>query len=179
MAKLENTILYILQHQPNKEMAILRLAKYLYLSDYLFAKSFGGKETFTGSYSRYEYGPVPTEFYPAIRTLISLGSIDRNGNIISLLKTDENYSLTKEEKACLDKIINDFANNSLSKVMKSAYATEPRVKILEQENSIGGEKLLGEEINFTDIKVHSLLAENDLDLSFMDSKAYKESIKDE
>jgi len=53
------------------------------------------------------------------------------------------------------------------------------VKILEQENSIGGEKLLGEEINFTDIKVHSLLAENDLDLSFMDSKAYKESIKDE
>ena len=46
MTPLEKSMVYLIKHQPKSQIGVLMLAKYLYLSDYVFAKTFGNKKTF-------------------------------------------------------------------------------------------------------------------------------------
>jgi|GEM_PF-2442709 len=175
MSILEKSILYILEHQPDNEIAILRLAKYLYLSDYIYAKTFGDTKSFTGTYSRYKNGPVPVKFYEALDKLYSAGMAVRVGNTIKLNQTIQLNGFSEKEKACMEKVMADFARKSLSKVLEAAYSTEPMVEIIEQEQSIG-ETLFWKTIDFHKIEKHPLMNLNDVDTSFLDSEEYKSSI---
>ena len=157
MTKLEEAIIYLLSREKNSKMAILRLAKYLYLADYLYAKSFGNKQTFTGGYLRYSKGPVPNNFYNAIEKL-KKENIRRDGNIITLTRGVRQFSLNNKEKACLDKIVTDFSDISLTKTVNISYNTEPMLEIRKLEKAIGDE-LPYENINFNSIKPHSLMNE--------------------
>jgi len=179
MKILEKTVVYLIKNQPNQQIGILRLAKYLFLADYLYAKTFGNGETFTGAYTRYQKGPVPARFYDVLTELKTEGIVNRVGNTI--LITQKNISmpaLPEKEKACLDKVLNDFAQRPLNKVIDAAYSTEPMKELLEAENSLG-EILLWKNIEFSKTQKHALLQNDDLDTKFLDSEEYKQSLKDE
>jgi hypothetical protein len=78
----------------------------------------------------------------------------------------------------LDKVLNDFAQRPLNKVIDAAYSTEPMKELLEAENSLG-EILLWKNIEFSKTQKHALLQNDDLDTKFLDSEEYKQSLKDE
>ena len=177
--KLETAIVYILDKRP---LEIMRLAKFLYLSDYLFAKSFGKKKSMTGNYVREKYGPIPEYFYPTINFMVHSGTIRRDGNTMTLVKPVEakaSASLDDQELACLDKIVRDFSDKDLNEVLKTAYATEPMEKILEDEVAMDVEKgLVGKEISFSDIETHPLLDEEEIDTSFMDTPEFQANLQE-
>lgn len=174
--KLEEAIVYILSFN---SIEILRLAKLLYLSDYMFAKTFGKHVGITGQYERMQYGPVPEYFYPVINDLTARGVIKREVNNITLLKPQGFEGLSEEEKACIDKVVADFFGLSLEKVMKVAYSTEPMVEILRDESTLDTEKgLVGLRIDFHKVPLHPLMEEADTDLSFMDTPEYQQSLVD-
>lgn len=175
--KLEIAIEYILQKSP---LEIMRLAKLLYLSDYLYATTFGKKESITGPYVREKYGPIPEDFYSVINTMTRAGLIRRDGNIITLEKSTNGAThLSEEEIACLDKILRDFTDQPLNRVLKVAYATEPMEKILAEEKAMSAEKgLVGKEIVFSGVKVHPLMDEEEIDLTFMDTPEFSDNLKD-
>ena len=180
MTILEKTIIYLVKRQPKYQIGVLMLAKYLYLSDYVFAKTFGNKKTFTGTYTRLQKGPVPCGFYDALDSLDTKKIIKRVGNIVYLSNNAIAMpEMNKEEKACLDKIINDFAGTSLKKVVDAAYSTEPMKNLIAEENSLGGDILLFQKLDFEKIQKHALLENDRLDTNFIDSEEYKKSVKDE
>ena len=180
MTPLEKSMVYLIKHQPKSQIGVLMLAKYLYLSDYVFAKTFGNKKTFTGAYTRLQKGPVPSGFYDALSSLTTKKIIKRVGHTILLSNnTVATPDISKEEKACLDKVINDFAGRSLKKVVDAAYSTEPMKNLIAEESSLGGEILLFQKLDFDKIRKHSLLENDKLDTSFIDSEEYKKSVKDE
>ena len=159
MTKLEESIVYLLAQEEDGRMGILRLAKYLYLADYIFAKTFGKKQTFTGAYSRFNYGAVPVAFYNAINEL-KKDNIRRDGNVITLVKgTRSLEKLSEKEKACLKKISLDFKGKVLKKVIDASYSTEPMKEIKAKEEAIG-EELTFEDLNFKGVQIHPLIDDN-------------------
>lgn len=173
--KLEQSIAYVLRRQP---IEILRLVKLIYLSDYIYSRTFGKKESFTGDYVREKFGPLPSNFYPVFNEMKRKGVVDRDGNIVTLKKQVATTALTKEEIACLDKILRDFSGVTTSKVMKTAYSTEPMKKIEALEISLSGEKLIGEEIDFGEAEEHPLFTNDDVDISFMSNPEFVANLKD-
>lgn len=160
-------------------MEILRVVKMLYLADYLYAKTFGNREGFTGIYTRYEHGPVPQKFYDNYNQLLQDGTIHRNGNILESNTRIPSDALTEQEIACLDKILNDFSSTSINKLLKVAYATEPMEKIIEKETQMGVNRaLLWADINFDEIHLHPLMDNADIDTSFMDSPEFSKTLDD-
>lgn len=178
MTKLEQSIAYLLSKQPSESMEILRLAKYLYLADYIFAKTFGKRKPFTGGYSRFKLGPVPLCYYNALENL-KKDNLSKNGNVITLDKIPK-IELKEEEVACLDKVIDDFKDKTTTQVLNVAYSTEPMGKILEAENSLN-QILNFEKIDFEDtIEPHPLLQNNEkLDVSFTDTDEFKKYLENE
>ena len=173
--KLEQSIVYVLKKQP---VEILRLVKLIYLSDYIYSKTFGHKKSFTGAYVREKWGPMPTNFYPVFNDMKRRGIVGRDGNVVTLKKNSPTNLLSEEELACLDKVLRDFEDISTNKVMKTAYGTEPMLKIIELETSLSGEKLVGEEIDFKEIEPNPLLVDQNLDISFMDNPEFIANLKD-
>jgi hypothetical protein len=173
--KLEAAIIYILKNQP---IEILRLAKFVYLSDYLFAMTFGENKPITGNYYREKFGPVPNAFYVAINELLAEKIIDRTGNIITLKKDIAIKALSDEEIACLDKVIRDFKDVSISKLLKAAYSTEPMLKMQEREAALNVDKLVGEPITFENTKKHPLFDDDQLDIRFMCTPEFQTNLSD-
>lgn len=173
MKKLQYAILYILAKQKDESLNKLPLAKLLYLSDYVYAKSFGSKKPFTGSYLRLEYGPVPVDFYRALRSMEKEGLIKVVNNSV-ILKRRKEIHLSLKETASLDKTISSF--NTTSKAMKAAYATEPMVEIKKKEQKLS-ENLIFEEVPFEQISTHPLLKPLKKDLSYLESEEYKKSLQ--
>lgn len=174
--KLKNAMLYTLLKAGNIE--IMRLAKFLYLADYMYAKTFGNRHGFLDEHQRYKYGPVPAYFYDVFNKLLSDKVIGRTGNIISLNESDSvnESELTEKELACLDKVIEDFDGKSLTTVKNCAYATEPMVDIKREEERLGSGILEFQKMDFTKVKVHSLMEPVEDDLSFMDSREFRDNL---
>jgi uncharacterized phage-associated protein len=177
MQKTSIALVKILSLQPDCAAEILRLAKLAYLSDYLFAKTFGEGNPFSGIYKRFSFGPVPDKFYAAIEELKSEGVIRKTNNIIRLVDKQDTSSLTEEEVACIEKVAEDFKGKSLNALLKVAYATEPMLRISEREAALGV-KLQYEEVDFHQVAPHPLLNKMDeVDTDFLKSREYQESIK--
>lgn len=174
-AKLTSSLLYVLSE--GGSMEIMRLGKLLYLTDYLYAKTFGNKSGFMGGHARFEFGPLPGSFYPTFNHLLEKHAIARNGNIISLTSETDTSVLDEKELACLDKVIEDFKGLSLNKVKKAAYATEPMVSIQEEEARQKIDKMLYAKMDFNDIDVHPLLDNADLDTSFMEDPEFQKNLR--
>lgn len=174
--KMKTCLLYVLQNGGNME--IMKLAKILYLADYLYAKTFGATNGFMGGHERFPYGPVPAQFYPAFNELSKNQIVHKpeNENIVTLLQSPGNPNLSDEEMACIDKTLEEFKRKPLNKVKNAAYATEPMVYIQKQEKKLGS-KLQYEKMDFDLIKRHPLFEADDLDLSFMDDPEFVESMK--
>lgn len=175
-AKLTAAIEYTLLNAG--DMEIMRLAKFLYLADYTYAKTFGNKHGFIDEYQRYKYGPVPAEFYLVYNSLLQQAVIGRTGNIVTLIERPTTPpDLTEEEQACLDKIIQDFRGKSLNAVKETAYSTEPMVDIVDEEARLGSGILEFKKMDFSNVQVHPLMQPVDDDLSFMESDAFKDNLK--
>lgn len=175
-AKLNLSMQYVLGSAG--AMEIMRLAKFLYLADYVYAKTFGNKHGFIDEHQRYKYGPVPAEFYKVYNTLLDTGIISRTGNIIALevAAPGINTQLSEEELACLDKVIEEFEGKPLQTVKRTAYATEPMKHIQEEEKRLGAGIFEFRKMDFSDVEVHPLMKPVDDDLSFMDSAEFKENL---
>jgi len=174
--KLNVALRYILQQAG--AMEIMRLAKFIYLADYAYAKLFGDKQGFIDEHQRLQYGPVPATFYQEINTMLGI-EIDRSGNIISLRKNEIDMTiLDKKEIACLDKVMSDFKGKSLNQVKKAAYATEPMRAIQEEEERLGVPRgLVGQKMDFDTVKIHPLAVPVEDDLSFMDTEEFKSNLE--
>lgn len=169
-------MLYVLQKAG--DMEIMRLAKFLYLADYIFAKTFGNKHGFIDEHERFQYGPVPADFYPVYNKLLDAKTVERTGNIVSLNATLEDASagLSEEELACIDKVIEDFDGKSLNDVKVTAYATEPMVEIKKEEERLGSGILAFKRMDFSSVEIHPLMKPVEEDLSFMDSPEFKNNL---
>lgn len=170
-SKIRSSLLYILQSAG--EMEIMRLAKLLYLSDYLYAKTFGNKHGFMGDHKRYEFGPVPSGFYPAYDLLEAENIIIKQVNTVSVVKPQQINDLTETEIACIDKTLQKFSNKDLSTVKKAAYKTEPMKSIQIQEANMGSVKLMYEKMDFKLINIHPLFDNETLDIGFMNDPGYQ------
>lgn len=157
-------------------MEIMKLAKMLYLADYLYAKTFGHASGFMGGHARYDYGPVPVQFYPAFHSLTGEKILDREGNIVELKKDGNLSGLTEEELACLDSTLDEFKDKALGTVKNAAYRTEPMIEIQKEEEALGKGKLLWKEMDFSLINRHPLFSSDELDLSFMDDPEFKKNL---
>lgn len=170
-SKVRSSLLYILQSAG--EMEIMRLAKLLYLSDYLYAKTFGNKHGFMGDHKRYEFGPVPHGFYPAYDLLEAESIVVKQVNTVSVVKPQQINDLTEAEIACLDKTLQEFNGKNLSTVKVAAYKTEPMESIQRQEANLGSVKLMYEKMDFNLINIHPLFDSETLDVSFMNDPGYQ------
>lgn len=174
--KLKTALLHTLKKAG--AMEIMRLAKFLYLADYTYAKTFGDKHGFIDEHQRYKYGPVPARFYDVYNELLAQGVVNRTGNIVSLVKYDPRAltKLSEEELACIDKVIEDFDGETLNKVKKASYTTEPMLEIIKEEKRLGSDIFEFKKMDFSSVNVHSLMKPVDEDLSFMNSAEFKENL---
>ena len=173
--KMRASLVYILKN--GGSMEIMRLAKLAYLSDYLFAKTFGDENGFLGGHKRFTYGPVPRSFYPSLRTLYIDHIASRHVNTIQL--DDSSISttvLSEKEKACIDKVLEEFKGTTLTQVKLAAYNTEPMLSIQQKEKSLNGLKMINANMDFELIKKHPLLDNDDLDISFMESPEFQKNL---
>lgn len=176
--KLKIAMLHTLQKAG--DMEIMRLAKFLYLADYMYARTFGNRHGFIDEHQRYKYGPVPADFYTVYNALLDSNVVSRTGNIVSLGRLsgeDDISQLSEEELACIDKVVEDFDGKDLTTVKRSAYATEPMVEIQKEEERLGSGILEFKKMDFSSVEVHPLMAPIEDDLSFMDSKEFQENLK--
>ena len=176
-SKLKSSLLYILEEAG--DMEIMRLAKFLYLADYAYAKLFGDKHGFIDEHQRYQYGPVPAAFYDEYNALLAEKVIDRKANIVVLKRRmNVKSQLSDKELACLDKVIHDFSGKNLNDVKHAAYATEPMKEIQEEEERLGVPRgLVFTKMNFNSVKPHPLTVAPDIDLSFMDTDEFKKNLE--
>jgi hypothetical protein len=174
--KLKSSMQYILETAG--DMEIMRLAKFLYLADYAYAKTFGNKHGFIDEHARYKFGPVPAQFYSVNNSLLRDKIIDRTGNIVSLKVVDPNVKtrLSEKELACLDMVIDEFDGKTLTAVKNAAYATEPMVNMRKEEERLGSGIFEFRSMDFSAVDVHPLLKPVEDDLSFMDSEEFKANL---
>jgi len=173
--KIRASLLYILRNAG--DMEIMRLAKLLYLSDYLFVKTFGNHQGFLDGHLRFKHGPVPKGFYDVLRELYKTGDVTRDVYFIRLKKHHEVVSeLNEEEIACIDKVLEEFKGHSLTEVKKAAYYTEPMVNIQKKEEHLNGLKMLNARMDFNLIKKHPLFDNDDLDISFMNDPEFQKTL---
>jgi hypothetical protein len=172
--KTEDALIYVLSK--GGSMEIMKLAKLLYLSDYLYAKTFGAQQSFMGGHARFEFGPVPKKFYPIYDQLVAKGIIKRSDNMVSLVRERETPRLNEEEIACLDKTLEEFKGIRLSKVKEAAYRTEPMITLQEKEKTLGSQKLMYEKMDFNLIPTHPLFQNDDVDISFMDDPEFQKNL---
>lgn len=171
--KLRASLFYILTQ--GGSMEIMRLAKLLYLSDYLFAKTFGNKHGFMGIHKRFEFGPVPSAFYNVYDQLEADRIVVKQVNTVSLLVPQTIDGLSEQELACVDKTIERFRGLSLNQVKRAAYETEPMKSIQNREASMGASKLMYESMDFDLIKIHPLFDDSGLNLDFLNDPEYLKS----
>jgi uncharacterized phage-associated protein len=168
--KLEASLIYILEQIGDIE--IMKLAKLLYLTDYLYAKTFGFKQGFMDGHVRYEFGPVPTDFYQVYDNLEVSGIVKKQVNTVTLLNRISTVSLNEDEIACLNKTLKHYGTERVNIVKEAAYKTEPMITIQLKEKNLGSGKLMYEKMDFSLIKTHPLFIHSDVDMSFKNDPAY-------
>ena len=173
--KLRASILYILSSTSGIE--IMKLAKILYLSDYLFAKTFGNKHGFMGGHKRFEFGPVPDGFYPVYNELDSEGIVVKRINTVTLEKPQTIDGLSENEIACIDKTLEEYKHQSLNSVKTAAYETEPMKLVQQREASLGSTKLMYETMDFSSINLHPLFDNESVDTDFMNDPEFIKNLE--
>lgn len=136
----EALILHFAKETP-LHLGVKKLAKLMYFTDFtayeLQKKSISGE-----IYKKYNYGPIPVNFYPILSDLKTKGFINYNpqpeeyvpASIKPLANPD--YSLFTEQEIQLIKTVTDKYRNSTASELENIAKNEPPYKMVEHDDEI-------------------------------------------
>jgi uncharacterized phage-associated protein len=149
LTKLQETIIYILQHAKEKGISGLskfQLMKFVYLIQVESYRFMGSPFIEEVRFMREKNGPISTNIYDAIKSLegeyIHIDVVpnraygyDRHDH--KLIKAPKTYALISEEKIFMNSVLDDYIQLSQAKLKELVYKTEPMQNIIEQEKHSG------------------------------------------
>lgn len=149
LTKLQETIVYILQHAKEKGIPSLskfQLMKFVYLIQIESYRFMGSPFIDEVRFIREKNGPISTNIYDAIKSLedeyIEMHVVpnreyghDRHDH--KLIKSPRTYALTREEIIFMNSVLDDYLHLSQKNLKDLVYDTEPMQNIIKQEKHDG------------------------------------------
>lgn len=161
-SKIQEVIIYLVEKLDC--ITRVKLAKLIYMSDWLFFQEYGASLTGV-KYVRRERGPVPVGFEKSVDSLNGKElDIDRIANFG--MRTIQHRigpkprfkpKLTPQEKLMVENVLRCYGNLPSKVVAQISYQTPPMAERLKEEKQVG-QKLIGKKIVFEETIPTQLLA---------------------